>query len=127
MAGIGKNILDLHFPSDLPLNDQGQQTFHSFGGAPVLLIYDNVVRFERIETWLPLSGMPCHVLITTLKDTPNFAWPCIEVDPLTRRQSVELMVKLTRAELAAKYGEGIARNAGGLPVQIVPEATDSRL
>ena len=123
LASIGKNILNLQFPSDLPLNDQGQQTFHSLAAAPVLLIYDNVVSFERLEAWMPLSGMPCQVLITTLLDTQNPAWPCIPVDPLLPEQSQELILKLTGAEFAAKYGKRITEHAGGLPVQIVPETT----
>ena len=123
LANIGKNILNLQFPSDLPLNDQGQQTFHSLGAAPVLLIYDNVVSFERLERWLPLSGMSCQVLITTLLESQNSAWPCIQVDPLSPEQSQELILKLTGTEFAARYGKGIAAHAGGLPVQIVPATT----
>jgi len=123
LAEIGKNILALSFPSDLPLQDQGRQAFYSLGSEPVLLIYDNVVSFERLAGWLPLSGMRCQVLITTLLETQDSAWPCMQVNPLSPAQSHELILKLTGAEFTAKYGDGIAAHAGGLPVQIVPEAT----
>jgi tetratricopeptide (TPR) repeat protein/predicted phosphodiesterase len=121
LASIGKNILNLPFPSDLPLTDQGQQTFYSLGTAPVLLIYDNVVSFEQLERWMPLSGMPCQVLITTLIDRQNFTWHCIEVEALSREQSRELILQLTGPEFAAKYGGAIAAHADGLPVQILAE------
>ncbi len=122
LAGVGKNILNLDFPPDLPLNDQGQQTFYSLTTAPVLLIYDNVRIFENVLPWLPLSGMPCHVLITTLLDPADWMWPCIEVKPLSREQSLELVEKLTGGQVAARFTEAIAEHAGGLPVQIVPDA-----
>ena len=54
-------------------------------------------------------------------------WPCTRWTPLTRPQSVELVEKLTNAELAARYGDAIARNAAGLPVQIVPGSYYARL
>ena len=122
LAGIGKNILELDFPPGLPLNDQGLGTFYSLGAAPVLLIYDNVVSFEGIEPWLPLAGMPCHAIVTTLLDIANSAWPSIEVKPLSREQSITLVEELAGAEIAKQYGPAIAKHAGGLPVQIVPEA-----
>ena len=123
LAAIGKNNLDLDFPPDLPLNDQGLRTFLSLGAGPALLIYDNVVSFERIAPWLPLSGMPCHVIMTTLSDVQTVAWPCIEVPTLSREQALELVKELAGAEIAASYGPAIVEHAGGLPVQIVPEAT----
>ena len=123
LAAIGKNNLDLDFPLDLPLNDQGLQTFYSLGSEPALLIYDNVVSFERIAPWLPLAGMPCHVIMTTLSDTQSVAWPCIEVPVLSREQALELVKELAGAEIAERYGPAIVEHADGLPVQIVPEAT----
>ena len=123
LAGIGKTILDLDFPSGMQLEDQGQRTFLSLGPEPVLLIYDNVVSFEKTQPWLPLSGMPCHVLITTLANTEDAAWPRIRVDPLSHTQSLDLVKELTDAAFAASYGETITAHAGGLPVQIVPETT----
>jgi tetratricopeptide (TPR) repeat protein/predicted MPP superfamily phosphohydrolase len=123
LAAIGKNNLDLDFPPDLPLNDQGLRTFLSLGAGPALLIYDNVVSFERIAPWLPLSGMPCHVIMTTLSDIQTVAWPCIEVPPLLREQALELVKELAGNEIAERYGPAIVEHAGGLPVQIVPETT----
>src|SRR6185295_15222914 len=86
-------------------------------------IYDNVVDFDRLQPWLPLAGMPCHVLITTLQDTANLAWTSIEVKPLSREQSLELVEKLAGAEFAKRHGSSIVSHAAGLPVQIVPEVT----
>jgi tetratricopeptide (TPR) repeat protein len=123
LATIGKINLDLNFPPDLPLNDQGLKTFYSLGDVPVLLIYDNVVSFERIKPWLPMAGMKCHVLITTLLDNENPSWPRIDVNPLSTEQSLELVEKLAGPDVAARYGQAIVTHAGGLPVQIVPDTT----
>jgi tetratricopeptide (TPR) repeat protein/UDP-2,3-diacylglucosamine pyrophosphatase LpxH len=122
LAAIGKTILDLPLRADLPLNDQGQQTFYALGDVPVLLIYDNVRSFERAVPWLPLSGMQCHILITTLDASANRMWPCLEVPPLSREQSLELVERLTGGQLAPPLAEAIAEHAGGLPVQIIPDA-----
>jgi hypothetical protein len=46
-------------------------TLSALGAAAALLIYDNVVAFEQAYPWLPFSGVPCHVLITTLVDDPT--------------------------------------------------------
>jgi tetratricopeptide (TPR) repeat protein/predicted phosphodiesterase len=123
LANIGKTILDLRFSPDLPLNDQGQQTFNALGAAPTLLIYDNVQAFDHVLTWLPLSGMPCHVLITTLADDPALTWPLVEVKPLSHDQSLELVEKLTGGHLPSRFTEAVAKHAGGLPVQIIADAT----
>jgi len=123
LAAIGKNILDLVFPADLPIPDQAQQTFNTLSSVPVLLIYDNVESFERIAPWLPLAGSPCHVLITTLLDQPSPTWPCIEVRPLSRPQSFDLVEKLTGGALPKALSEEIVNHADGLPVEIVPDAT----
>ena len=122
LAEIGTKILDLSFQPNLPINDQGQQTLYSLTAAPVLIIYDNVPSFERITTWLPLAGMPCHVLITTIIDVALADWPCLEVKPLSHEQSLELVSQLTGGALAPVIQDEIATRAGGLPVQIVPEA-----
>ena len=120
LATIGKNILDLDFPSDVPLNDQGERAFHRLGVTPTLLIYDNVVDYHRTQPWLPLSGMPCHVLITTLLDPGILPWTSIEVKPLSRVKSLELVEKMAGSQFTQRYGGSIADGAGGLPVQIVP-------
>ncbi|MFN0104156.1 MAG: metallophosphoesterase [Bryobacteraceae bacterium] len=121
LARIGKTHLEFEFPSDLSLEEQGQRTFLRLGCEPVLLIYDNVLSFEWIKRWLPLSGMPCHVLMTTLTHRPDLAWTWIEVVALTHGESLSLVTELTDATFAGKYGDGIAAYGGGLPVQIIPE------
>ena len=121
LARIGKNILDLDFAADLPLNDQGQQTFYAFGDR-VLLIYDSVRSFESIQPWLPPAGMSRHVVITTPVESSNPAWACFKVAGLSPEHSIELVRKLVGDDLAQHYGQTIADHAGGLPVQIVPTA-----
>ena len=122
-AGIAKTILGLDFPPDMSIDEQGQRCFFVLAAAPVLLIYDNVLSLERLESWLPRSGMPVHVVITTLLDLEAAAWHCLEVERFSHKQSLELVERLTDKELAASFGNAIAAHSGGLPVQIVPEAT----
>jgi tetratricopeptide (TPR) repeat protein len=121
-AMVGRNILHLDFPPDLPLQEQCLQTLHAFWGAPVLLIYDNVRSVESVVPWLPPDGMPCHVLITTVVDLWESGWPSFDVRPLSPAASVELIEQLAGHQIAERYGQELARLAGGLPVQISPAA-----
>jgi tetratricopeptide (TPR) repeat protein len=121
LANIAKTILGIEFPATLPLDDQGQMSFRSLGTTQALLIYDNVVSFDAIQPWLPLSGMPLHVLVTTLEDVATVAWPCLEVERLSHDESLELVEKLTDGAFAKHHGKRIAAHGDGLPVQIVPE------
>jgi len=68
LATIGKIILGLRFPADLSLPDQCKGALFALGSTPSLIIYDNVPSVESVTDWLPPSGMPCHVLITTILD-----------------------------------------------------------
>jgi tetratricopeptide (TPR) repeat protein len=124
-AAIAKTVLGLDSPPDLPLNEQGERCFYGLATAPALLIYDNVVSFKHLQSWLPMSGMPLHVLITTLLDVDGDlearAWTCLEVPRFSHDQSLELVEKLSDKEFATRYGNAIAAHADGLPVQIVPE------
>ena len=122
LASLGQNILDITFPSDMKFDDRARVTFASLGAASVLLIYDNVVSFEQAAPWLPLSGMPCHVLMTTLADNASMLWPCLEVKPLSSEQSLELVKELTGGQLPGAAARAIAEHAEGLPVQILPDA-----
>ena len=66
LARIGSNILGLSFPPDLGLEDQCLRTLFAFGGAPVLLIFDNVKSEQAIAKLLPPVGRPYQVLITSV-------------------------------------------------------------
>jgi tetratricopeptide (TPR) repeat protein/predicted phosphodiesterase len=120
LAHIGASVLGLQFPAGLSLQDQCERTFLSFGAAPLLLIYDNVVKQDDIEPWLPRSGMPCHVLITTLNERLSAAWRTLEVPLLTREASLELVERVAGRDVAERHGPALVALAGGLPIQIVP-------
>jgi len=122
LASLGEKLLALPFPPDMSFDDRGLRTLLSLSHTPVLLIYDNVVSFERAQPWLPYAGTPCHVLITTLLDSPTHTWPCLEVNPLTPAHSLELVDKLTDGSLDRPTAQSVATHAGGLPVQILPHA-----
>jgi hypothetical protein len=122
LASLGERLLALPFPPEMSFDDRGLRTFLTLSQQPVLLIYDNVVSFEQAQPWLPYSGMSCHVLITTLLDRPTHTWSCLEVDPLTSAQSLELVDKLTEGKLDGPTAHSVAAHSGGLPVQILPHA-----
>jgi hypothetical protein len=121
-ASLGEKVLALTFPAEVKFDDRGQRTFLSLSREPVLLIYDNVVSFDQVEPWLPYSGMPCRVLITTLLDRATRMWPCLEIEPLTRTQSVELAQKVAGGKLDDATARSVAMHSDGLPVQILPHA-----
>lgn len=122
LARIGKTILDIRFPDDLSVPDQCERTLLALGGAPSLLIYDNVRSAEAIEPWIPPSGMPCHVLITSVVDRWDVGWPSLKVERLSPSASIQLIEELAGHEVADRFGEKLATLAGGLPVQIAPAA-----
>ena len=121
-ASLGDKILALTFPPEMKFDDRGLRTFLALSREPVLVIYDNVVSLEQARPWLPYSGMPCHILITTLLDRPTPMWSCLEVRPLTPTQSVELIEKVTDGKLDGATARSVAQHSGGLPVQILPHA-----
>ncbi|MFZ1416276.1 MAG: metallophosphoesterase [Defluviicoccus sp.] len=122
LATIGSTILALDFPPGLLVKDQCLRSLYQLGDRPALLIYDNVRSPVAIEPWLPSSGMPYHVLITTVLDRWDATWRTLLVGPLGEEACHELILKLAGAEVTEKYGTRLAALAGGLPVQIVPAA-----
>lgn len=120
LARIGANRLGLQFAADLPLKDQCERTFASLASAPVLLIYDNPRSYEEIKPWFPWSGMPCHVLVTSVNEGLIFGWPDLPLEPLTDEASLELVTRVAGTEAAVRHGRTLVAMAGGLPVQIVP-------
>ena len=120
LARIGANVLGLVFPADLSINDQCERTLLSFGAAPVLLIYDNPISQAAVEPWLPRSGMPCQVLITTVNEYWNSAWPGLAIEPLDAPTSLELIQRIAGAEVAERLGSDLTTLASGLPSQLVP-------
>ncbi|MBB5413685.1 tetratricopeptide (TPR) repeat protein/predicted phosphodiesterase [Paraburkholderia sp. HC6.4b] len=120
LARIGANSLGLEFTSDLPLADRCERTLLTMHGAATLLIFDNPSTKQAIEPWLPRSGMPCHVLVTTVNERWCDEWPSLPVAPLSPAMSLELVEKVGGAVVAERFGQDLAALSGGLPVQIVP-------
>ena len=120
LARIGANNLELEFPANLPLADRCEQTLLSIHGAATLLIYDNPSSKQAIEPWLPRSGMPCHVLVTTINERWSGEWPAFQVSPLSLATSLELIEKVGGAVVAERFGRDLAALSGGLPVELVP-------
>ncbi|WP_233853526.1 tetratricopeptide repeat protein [Paraburkholderia sp. HD33-4] len=120
LVRIGANNLGLEFPSDLPLADRCERTLLSMHSAATLLIYDNPSSKQAIEPWLPRSGMPCHVLVTTVNERWCDEWPSFSVPPLSLATSLELIEKIGGEVVAASFGQKLAARADGLPVELVP-------
>ncbi len=120
LAEIGRAHLDMSFPPDLPLDDQGVRVARALRAAPCLLIFDNVVAVDDILPWLPSAGTPGHTLLTSLLDSWGAVAPDLVVEPLPDADALSLIEQLAGAEIARSHGAALLRQAGGLPVQLVP-------
>jgi hypothetical protein len=126
LAQIGRTWLCLDFPHDFRLEDQALRTLRTLGEAQSLLLFDNVLAEDAIRPWLAPSGMPCHAVITSVVDCWDVGWMVMPIEPLSEAASLELIERIAGRELAARYGQRLARLAGGLPVQIVPASSIMR-
>ncbi len=120
LARLGTTVLGLDVPPGMPLEDQAERTRLALGVAPSLLIYDAVQSADAVEPWLPPTGMPCHVVMTTTLDRWDFGWQAIKVRPLSSETSLELIARIAGHDVATRYGAQLVAVADGLPVQIVP-------
>ena len=119
LAKLGQ-IAFADFPAHLTLEDQGLWTLQALGAAPTLLIYDNVQSEAAVLPWLPPAGLPCHVVMTTLLDRWDASWSAIDVKPLSRQASIDLIAFFAGQALADLHGARLFEIADGLPVQLVP-------
>ncbi len=120
LARIGQTFLDLNFPADLRIEDQGLRTLCALGAAPSLLIFDNVRSADDARSMMPPASMPCHVVVTTVLDRWDAAWQTLAVEPLSNEASLQLIEGIAGHRLADRHGQELATLAGGLPVQLVP-------
>ncbi|WP_170244892.1 metallophosphoesterase, partial [Pararhodospirillum oryzae] len=112
----------LSAPADLPIKDQAHFILPRLTDRPVLLIYDNAPDEDSVRPWLPGSRNPAHILITSTFERWNFLGEAIDVPPLTEADAVSLVREIAGEEVANQFGTPLARQAEGLPVQIVPVA-----
>jgi tetratricopeptide (TPR) repeat protein len=110
------------FSPDLPIPYQAQRTLATLGPELSLFIYDDAESIDSIRDWLPPSGAPCHVVITTIADPWRSGLPTLPIQPLSEAASIDLIRALGGDEVAQAYGNKLAESAGGLPMQIVPAA-----
>jgi tetratricopeptide (TPR) repeat protein len=106
----------------MSLEDQCVRTLAALAAGPTLLIYDNVQAEDAVSPWLPPSGMPSHVLMTTTLDIWGPDWRALEVPPLSTEESIDLIARVGGREVSNRYGAQLASLAEGLPVQIVPQS-----
>ena len=119
-ARIGSNVLGIEYPEGLSLQHQCERTLLSFGSAPVLLIYDNVLNEDELTPWLPPAGMSCHVLVTTVNEHWTAHWKMLPVPPLEPDDAIELIERLGGHTVRMVHGDKLVQLAQGLPIQIVP-------
>jgi tetratricopeptide (TPR) repeat protein len=119
LAKIGRTILDVDLADNPKVQDQALRTLWRLGTEPLLLIYDNVTSMEAVEQLLPPAGIPCHVLMTTVLDQKRPGWSHMVVPPLSKKESLDLIERLSDHEFVVRFGEALATSAEGLPVQLV--------
>ena len=122
LARLGQTLLGLDYPAGMGLEDQCLRALSALGAAPRLLIYDNVQTEDAVVPWLPPSGVPCDVLMTTTLDRWDCEWMALEIPPLSPADSTDLIECIAGKEVSARFGTQLTQLAGGLPVQIVPAA-----
>lgn len=122
LARLGQTLLGLDYPPAMALEDQCLRALSALGTAPRLLIYDNVQAEDAVEPWLPPSGVPCDVVMTTTLDRWDSEWTALEIPRLSPADSTDLIERIAGKEASARFGTQLTQLAGGLPVQIVPAA-----
>jgi hypothetical protein len=122
LARLGQTLLSLDYPPGMALEDQCLRALSALGITPRLLIYDNVQAEDAVIPWLPPSGVPCDVLMTTTLDRWDSEWTAIEIPALSPADSTDLIERIAGKEVSARFGAQLTQLAGGLPVQIVPAA-----
>ena len=121
LARLGTALLDLGAPPPgMEIADQALRALRGARRRAERLLYDNVRRPEDIEAWLPPDGMPCHVLITSTLESWGPGWPVLDVRPLGDDDVIGLVRAIAGGEAADRFGDRMVKQAGGLPVQIVP-------
>jgi len=115
---IGDDWLELEQRA-ASVESRAQKVIRALGDAPSLLIFDNASSPIAIKPWLPPSGSPCHVIVTSVRDTWT-GWEVLPIELLTDVIVRQAVVKMLGSEAADRYGEQLVRSAGGLPVQLVP-------
>ena len=122
LARIGSNHLQLHFPPELPPEDQAERTLLALAAAPSLLIFDNVVDPGEMRPWLPRAGMPCHVLVTSWNETLTLDWAALPVPPLSDRAARQLVDEVAGDGVPAATRSALLARSDGLPVHLLPAA-----
>lgn len=122
LARLGQTMLGLEVPPGMLLEDQCVRTLAALAAAPTLLIYDNVQAEDAVRPWLPPSGMPSHVLMTTTLDTWGPDWRALEVPPLSPKESIDLIAQIAGRQISDRYGAQLATLAGGANRAPVPDA-----
>ncbi|MBP7394077.1 MAG: ATP-binding protein, partial [Zoogloea sp.] len=122
LARIGRNHLQLHFPPELPPEDQAERTLLALAAAPSLLIFDNVVDADEMRPWLPRAGMPCHVLVTSWNETLALDWAELPVPPLSDRAARQLVDEVAGNGVPAATRRALLTQSDGLPVHLLPAA-----
>ena len=122
LARIGSNHLQLHFPPELPPEDQAERTLLALAAAPSLLIFDNVVDADEMRPWLPRAGMPCHVLVTSWNETLALDWAALPVPPLSHTAARQLVDEVAGDGVPAATRGALLAHSDGLPVHLLPAA-----
>ena len=122
LARIGSNHLQLHFPPELPPEDQAERTLLALATAPSLLIFDNVVDADEMRPWLPRAGMPCHVLVTSWNETLALDWAALPVPPLSHTAARQLVDEVAGDGVPAATRGALLAHSDGLPVHLLPAA-----
>ena len=121
LSEIGSGLLGIGFSEQESLDDRALKTIRALTAEPHLLIFDNPPRPDGMdEKWIPVSGAPCHILITCVEEPRESRWVTHYVPPLGAESCLEIVTEIGGPAVATQLGGGLVTMADGLPMQLVP-------
>jgi tetratricopeptide (TPR) repeat protein len=95
--------LDLQIPDGLDLQEQVAYCWRHWRGGEVLLVFDDVRRYEKIKPYLPPAKPRFKVLITTRRQGLGESFELLRLEVLPEEAAIELLVSFVGEERI--YGE----------------------
>ncbi|MEW5861334.1 MAG: tetratricopeptide repeat protein [Cyanobacteriota bacterium] len=104
-ADVGTQILsfarvqlDLQIPDGLDLPEQVAYCWRHWRGGEVLLVFDDVRSYEKIEPYLPLVKPRFKILITTRRQGLGESFELLRLEVLSQEAAIELLVSFVGEE-----------------------------
>ncbi|MGF1490357.1 MAG: NB-ARC domain-containing protein, partial [Prochloraceae cyanobacterium] len=122
IINYAKVQLKLNPPDDLPLQDQVAYCWRNWNyPGDVLVIFDDVISYESIETLLPPKNPRFKTIITTRSQILGEQFKQLDLEVLDEDSSLELLRSLIdphRIEAELEIGKQLCQQLGYLPLSL---------